>query len=196
MQTLSTLVVEISWQLFNDALARLSQHLILSLTRRARGTWLKRKCCPKDGVGGVDRRCDISVVMEAEHLSLVNERNLLPDELDVVLTFTVIGHIVGATRAQCMVLLIDHVHVVVVVEHCLDTTPILWIGDTTTVVCLGCHISQGLEWDLVVEIEELDELLEADAKIRCRELVGLIPTERAELLPLQDHGVEEAETPE
>lgn len=84
MVSLSTLIVESLWQLLDDALACLSQHLILSLSRGASGSRLQGQCSAKDGVSGVDGRCDVGVVMETEHLSQIVERDVLLDELDVV----------------------------------------------------------------------------------------------------------------
>ena len=51
---LGALVVEYRWQLLDDALARLCEHLILSLAGAGSGSWLEGESCAQNHISRVD----------------------------------------------------------------------------------------------------------------------------------------------
>lgn len=95
-----------------------------------------------------------------------------------------------------MVLLTDHLWVVEVSQNDVDSDSVVSVSDSTTVVGFSDHVDQSLEWNLVVEVQELNQLKGGDPEVRGREGVGNVPAEWAELSSLQNDGVEEAQSPE
>ena len=104
-------------QLVNNFLTSLREDLIGALSGGVLCTRLEGEGRSEDGVSGIDSRSDICVVVQSEHLCQVVQWDRLLDEVDVGLTITIRGNVVDTTRAQLVILCLNHVHVVVVCEH-------------------------------------------------------------------------------
>ena len=137
--------------------------------------------------------------MHAEDFSQVFIGQLLLDVAKEVILLVVgfaAWHDVGVTATESVVFDVNNLNVVKVIQDCFDGASIMDVCNSTTVVGLSSHVSQGFKRNTLVMVQELFELLLGDFKVRNRELVSNIPAKWSKLSPLDDHSIKEAKTPE
>lgn len=95
-----------------------------------------------------------------------------------------------------MVFFRNHLRAIKVGQDQVDTTTILRVCDSSSIVGFCDHVNQSFIWYIIVVIDELEKLIFGDSQVRYRELIRNVPAEWTELSAFEDKCVEEAKTPQ
>ena len=134
---------------------------------------------------------DVGVLVQAEDFGLRDQRERL-DKLDKLLHVLSLGAGVRRAGAEGEVVG-ENFGDDVVVQQVVHQPPVLVVRDPSSVVDLSAQDADHLVGDLLVVVNHHLDLALAHVEVAVGEVVPDVPTQRAKLAPVLDHGVEEAD---
>jgi len=137
---------------------------------------------------------DLRVVVHSEGLRTGAQRQLV-EVVEVVLDRPGRQREVSA-RFRVLVVVAQSVFVDVLLDYRLDQSDVFVISHAAPVVDLPAKELDDFIRDVIVVVEQHLQLPLADRKVLVGKLIGDVPANRAELSPVLDYSVEEAETEE